>query len=95
MFQRCKPNLLSQVERQEEVRIILHGQAEFEASNVVLTGSHTFEVHTPPSKRYHGTWSQSSPLKLVFDLMGFLSGRYRPKLTNVNGRRCLMATRWW
>ncbi|KAK9833071.1 hypothetical protein WJX74_006343 [Apatococcus lobatus] len=32
------------VHRREAVRIILHGQSEFEASHVVLQGSHTFEV---------------------------------------------------
>ena len=33
-----------QVTRHECVRVILHGQSELEASNVVLIGSHTFEV---------------------------------------------------
>ena len=32
------------MKRHESVRIILHGQSELEASNVVLTGAHTFEV---------------------------------------------------
>ena len=33
-----------QVSRKESVKVVLHGQAEFEASHVVLLGSHTFEV---------------------------------------------------
>ena len=37
------------VQRREAVRIILHGQSEFEASHVVLQGSHTFEVSLQPS----------------------------------------------
>ena len=36
------------VQRREAVRIILHGQSEFEASHVVLQGSHTFEVCLQP-----------------------------------------------
>ena len=36
-----------QVTRHECVRVILHGQSELEASNVVLIGSHTFEVILP------------------------------------------------
>ncbi|KAL6609811.1 hypothetical protein ACP70R_039780 [Stipagrostis hirtigluma subsp. patula] len=32
------------VERSESVKIILHGNAEFEAKDVVLKGNHTFEV---------------------------------------------------
>ena len=37
-----------QVARQEQVSIVLHGQSEFEASHVVLIGSHTFEVPFSP-----------------------------------------------
>lgn len=33
-----------QVHRHESVQIKLHGQSEFEASHVVMEGSHTFEV---------------------------------------------------
>ena len=34
----------AQVHRREATRIILHGQSEFEASDVVLIGNHMFEV---------------------------------------------------
>lgn len=46
----CAPSALTlqywkhQVARLEAVRIVLHGQSEFEAHDVVLTGAHTFEV---------------------------------------------------
>ena len=41
----------AQVKRRESTRIILHGQSEFEASDVVLIGNHMFEVtaRLPPA----------------------------------------------
>ena len=37
-----------QVHRLEATRVILHGQSEFEASDVVLVGNHMFEVGLQP-----------------------------------------------
>eukprot|EP00854_Cymbomonas_tetramitiformis_P027328 gene27328-33666_t len=34
----------ARVQRLEECRIVLHGQAEFEAADVTISGAHTFEV---------------------------------------------------
>ena len=42
------------VQRREAVRIVLHGQAEFEASHLILEGSHTFEVGTETGGREGG-----------------------------------------
>ena len=43
-----------QARRHESVQVRLHGQSEFEASHVVIEGSHTFEVLT--DSRLHTTY---------------------------------------
>ena len=57
---------VAQVARHEQVKVVLHGQSEFEASHVVLLGSHTFEVRPAPNylafpyKEPH-CWTSSRP----------------------------------
>ena len=71
-----------QVARREQVKVVLHGQSEFEASHVLLTGSHTFEVSSAEdSKLPHGISARAHVPTL------YTTSSSRAALTAVCGRQ--------
>uniref|UniRef100_A0A7N0RJU5 UGP3-like C-terminal hexapeptide repeats domain-containing protein n=1 Tax=Kalanchoe fedtschenkoi TaxID=63787 RepID=A0A7N0RJU5_KALFE len=75
------------VQRVEELRIILHGNAEFEAANVTLQGSHVFEVPNGYKLKItqgnQGIVSQLHPIDNKMMDMGSWFWRYRIKGKNI------------